>query len=90
MEAFDIYSNTIIIKELIPLRIEKEKTEQEKEKTKQIIEKERTEQEKERTEQEKEKTKQMELNMEMEIEKKIIDNYSFDCFIKYYEMKKSK
>ena len=47
IEAFDNYSKTIVLKHMIPLKIEQEKTEQEKEKT----------------EQEKEKTKQKELEI---------------------------
>lgn len=81
VDAFDVYSKTIILKHTIPLKIEHEKTVQEHEKTTQ--EQEKSIQEQEKSIQEKEKTKQKEL----ELEKEIIDKHGFDCFIKYYEIK---
>ena len=72
VNTFDAYSETIILKHTIPLKMEQEKTAQEKEKTKQ-----------KEFELEKEKIKQKELEME----KEIMDRHGFDCFIKYYEIK---
>ena len=67
VEVFDEYAKTIILKHMIPLKIEQEKTFREQEKTAQ----------------EQEKTKQLEL----ELEKEILNKHGFDCFIKYYDIK---